>query len=572
MKVSDYVIQFIKELEVKHVFTLPGGGCIHLIDSLGKSDLEPVFMLHEQAAAIAADGYSQYTDNIGVALVTTGPGCTNAITGVAASWADSIPLLVISGQVNTYDMIGNKKLRQSGFQELDTISLVSPITKYAATVKEPGAIDYYLKRAISEATKDRPGPVWLEIPLDVQAAEVGDPRIDFSFPKSPPYIKSRDQLFPLEQEILNRLVEAKKPVVLVGNGLRRRTSSASTLVEQLGHLYQVPIMLTWKAADLLPEGYEWLAGRPGTIAQKRANVMLDEADFVLTVGARLDPGQIGYNLENFAPNALKAAVDIDSAELNKLYNFSLKLKYDASEFIMTLLENKPKINRPLEWKLRLEELENIHLNYPKSNYKYNTYRFFEELSDSLKEEDIIVPGSSGTCSEVLMQTLQVKRGQRVFNSQGLGSMGFGIPAAIGAACASNKRVVCIDGDGSFAMNLQSLEVIRRLKLDIIIYVLNNRGYLTIKNTQKKHFEENYVGCNSKSGLTLPKISKLAHAFGLPCDLVTAPTRQDVLKTLNKKGPRIAEVFLDDTHETKWRVKVKKENGQFIAGGMSDLTE
>ena len=525
IKLSDYVFQFVAGLGIKHIFLLPGGGCMHLVDSLGRcADLEYICCLHEQAAGIAAEAYSQYTNNIGVALVTTGPGGTNIITPVASAWIDSIPLLVISGQVKRCDMIGESRLRQRGNQEIDIVSLVKPITKYAVSVLEPERIKYYLEKAVYLARTGRPGPVWIDIPLDVQAAMIDEKKLlGFTLPLNSSQEKKNIQK--AVEKTIFLLNSSQRPVILAGNGIRlaKALGDFLTLVEYL----KIPVLTTWKAIDFFPEDYEFFFGRPGSVGQRAANFIQQNADFIMVVGARLDLPQVGFNYTNFARCAKKIIVDIDPAELKK-FNIPIDVPVcsDAGEFIRELLRNIDKIrlqdisfwiNRCKEWKRKYPV---VLKEYWKEKKYVNTYVLIEVLSDLLCEDDVLVPGSSGSCSEITMQVFKVKKGQRIFNSPGLGSMGFGIPASIGACLASGgKRTITIVGDGGLQHNIQELETIVRLKLPIKIFVLNNNGYASIRSMQKRHFSGHFVACVPSSGLTFPDLSKI-------CLLYTSQSPRD----------------------------------------------
>ena len=529
IKLSDYVMQFIAGLGVRHVFMLPGGGAMHLNDSLGRNkNLVYICNLHEQACAIAADAYSQYTNNLGVALVTTGPGGTNAITGVAAAWLDSTPVLFLSGQVKRPDMIGDRGVRQVGFQEIDIVSLVRPITKYAVTVMEPSSIRYHLEKAVFLAKHGRPGPVWIDIPLDVQAAMIEENDLQtFEASETPQNIEG-EALADKVSRAIELLNKAERPVILAGNGIRLSNAleEFTRLIDQLG----IPVLTTWKAADFLPEKHPLYAGRPGAVGQRGANFTQQNADWLLIIGARLDLGQTAYTHANFARGAVKIMVDIDAAEIHKMQmKIDVPVVSDAGEFLREFNRQLPKIGKKdrSTWLIKCKEWQ---ARYPVVLPEYwsekgfvNDYVLIDVLSNELSGDDLLIPGSSGACSERTMQAVRVKTGLRVFNSEGLGPMGFGIPAAIGGCIASGKRrTVCIDGDGGFAMNIQELETVRRLDLPIKFFVLNNGGYVSIQTTQKNYFGGNYVASTRSSGLTLPDIMAISKAFDIPSVRINEP--------------------------------------------------
>jgi acetolactate synthase-1/2/3 large subunit len=580
IKVSDYVMDFVSKLNVKYVFLLPGGGCMHLVDSLGRQkDLKYVCCLHEQAAAIAAEAYAQYTNNIGVALVTTGPGGTNAITGVCGAWTDSTPLLVISGQVKRRDMIGESNLRQRGIQELDIISIVKAVTKYAVTVMDPLEIRYHLEKAVYMAKDARPGPAWVDIPLDVQGAQINRDNLRRFEKPSNAYVYDSHRINQQIKEVISLLNNSKRPVILAGNGIRLAGATKDFL--QLIDLLGVPVLTTWKAMDLLPEDHKLFFGRPGSIGQRGANFIQQNSDFILSVGARLDLAQAGFNYKNFAPHAKKAVIDIDEAEIKKLdMDIAVPIYSDTKVFMQELISNLDMVNkkkrqdwisRCRDWKQRYPVLLP---KYYKQKKFVNTYVLIDVLSDLLREDDIVVPGSSGSCSEISMQAFKVKKGQRVFNSPGLGAMGFGLPASIGACLAAGKRrTVSIIGDGGLQHNIQELETLKRLKLPLKIFILNNNGYASIRATQSKHFKGHYVCCDPKSGLTLPDTCKVALAYGIKTTRLTnhKGIRQKLRRALKTKGPFICDVMVDPDLQTAPRLASEvRPDGSIVSRPMEDL--
>jgi acetolactate synthase-1/2/3 large subunit len=569
IKVSDYIIQRL-EKEVKHIFTIPGGGCIHLVDSLGKSNIEVVANLHEQGSGICAEAYSQYTNNLGVALVTTGPGGTNAITPISSAWLDSIPLLILAGQVQKKDMVGDKKIRQLGFQEVNLVKITEGITKYSVTIYDPNQIPFELEKAISLAKSGRPGPVVIEIPLDVQASYIEE--------TSTKYLKDQEvNNFDIDK-IIELINSAKRPIILAGNGVR--LSGGLDKFINFIQLTKIPVLLTWKSLDFLSEDHELFVGRPGGVASRGANFNQQNSDLIICLGARLDHGQIAYQSKYFAHHAKKIIVDIDINEINKHdIEINHKVDVDCKYFIDKLLENIDKISTDTtDW---LYYCKKTYNKYPICLAEYyeqkdfvNNYVFIEELSKALPENSLIVPGSSGACSEVTMQAIKLKNGTRIFNSEGLGSMGFGVPAAIGACIAANKKeTICIDGDGGFVMNMQELELVNRYNLPIKFFILNNDGYGSIKTTQKNHFDGKLVASDPSSGLTLPDISKISNAFNIPhvkildndmlCSLLD--------KILATPGSMIIEVMIDPNHRTAPKASVyKTKEGLFATKPMEDM--
>lgn len=577
MKLSDYVMDAIAAAGVRHIFMLPGGGNMHLVDSLGRQpNLDYVCNLHEQGCAIAADAYGQYTNNLGVAMVTTGPGGTNALTGVAAAWLDSTPTLFLSGQVKRADLSAGTGVRQTGFQEVDLVSMVRPITKFATLVEEPDQIRRVMEEAISTATTGRPGPVWVDIPLDVQAAKI-DPEALAGYEPEPTEVPAD-----LEKDVaasLTILENAKRPIILVGNGVRLADAIGPfrRLVDQLG----VPVLTTWKAADFLPEDHPLYVGRPGSIGQRAANFAQQTSDAILILGARLDAGQTGYNHENFARHARKVMIDIDPNELSKMrFDIDVEIECDAgkviAEFLRQLGEHPRE--RPSDWLAQCAQWRDTYpvvlSAFHERTGAVDLYVLIDRLAQSTNADDIIVPGSSGACSEVVMQAFQVTEGQRILNSQGLGAMGFGIAAAIGACLASGgRRTITVDGDGGFHMNTQELETVRRLDLPIKFFVLNNQGYASIRATQRNHFDGHFVASDESSGLTLPVTAKLAEAFGIPSWIVD--DHDQLEKTIDEAfrhpGPALVEVILDRDQATSPRLTSRQlPDGTMVSSPLEDL--
>jgi len=573
VKLSDYVFDYIKRLGVKDVFMLSGGGCMHLCDSLGRSGIHYICCLHEQGAAIAALAYSQYKNDFGVALVTTGPGSTNALTGVAGAWAESVPLMIISGQVKTADISGKSGVRMLGFQEAPTVDIVKPVTKYSVTVTDPLKIKYHLDKAVYIAKAGRPGPVWIDIPLDVQAARINPAKLE----DYKPVIKPARSLKKEALKVLSMIEKSQRPVMMAGYGIRLSGSVNDflKLVKMLG----IPVLTTWKGADLLTDENEYFFGRPGTAGQRGANFILQNSDLFISLGARLDFGQIGFEHSTFAREAKKIIVDIDSAELKKFkFNIDMPVNTDCGSLIREMLSLKPS---PKECGAWLDYCALVNKKYPvvlpeyrRKKHYISTYALAEEISRNMKVGDILVPGSSGMCGEIPMQVFKFKKGQRSLNSPGIGSMGFGVPSALGACVAGGKkRVVCTNGDGGFQMNIQELETIRRLNLPVKFFVLNNDGYASIKATQRNYFGGFYVGSNRRSGVTLPDTIKIAKAYGLKAFYLdkTSSIKKEIKKIFNTKGPVICEVMIDPMETVSPKVSsAVGADGKMFSKPLEDL--
>ncbi len=554
---------------------------MHLVDSLGReSELQKICCLHEQAAVIAAEAYSQYTNNLGVALVTTGPGATNAITGVAGAWIDSTPLLVISGQVKRSDMIGVSGARQIGVQEVDIASLVQPITKYAVTVTNPSMIKYHLEKALYLATHGRKGPVWIDLPLDVQGSIIDENALPEFV--SNDVISEKLSAGEIEKRAVmavDMLSKAQRPVILAGNGIR--LCNAIEAFNSLIQIIKAPVLLTWKASDFLWEEHELYCGKPGIIGQRGANFTQQNADFLLSIGARLDLCQVGHNYSNFAREAKKVIVDIDKHELNKIKTYvDVSVPADAGVFINALLDAlaKVKTNDYSSWLIQCKEWQRKYPvmldEYRQSKGLVNPYYFFDVLSNLLNENDMIIPESSGISAEITQQAFRLKQGQRILNTPGLGSMGFGLPASFGACLASNgRRTIGVIGDGGLQHNIQEFETIARLRLPLKIFILNNNGYASIRNMQRAHFKGNYVACDSSSGLTLPDTCKVAHAYGLETVRIEEQSNlvSEIADVLDCEGTVICEVMID--HEIPIAPRMSSQalpDGRMVSKPLEDL--
>lgn len=553
---------------------------MHLVDSLGSNkNIEFVGCLHEQAAVVAADGYAQYNGNIGVALVTTGPGGTNAITGIAGAWIDSTPLIVLSGQVKRKDMLTEKGVRQMGIQEVDIVSMVKPVTKYAVTILEPESICYHLEKAVYLSKNGRPGPVWIDIPLDIQAALIDENKLKHFNPSDKIKEQTNNALPKVVEDAIALLNKAERPVILAGRGIRLAHAEEEFL--KIIKALNLPVLATWRAMDLLSEDNPLYFGRPGSIASRSANFIQQNADFILIVGARLDLPQVGHDYANFARNAKKVIVDIDEKEIKKIRTkIDVPIAADAKKFLQEFINNlniiRPKdrsawIKRCKEWK---EQYPVVLEEYLKPKDFVNTYALIETLSGLLTKDDVLVPESSGSAAEMTPQAFKVKKGQRVINSPGLGSMGFGLPQSIGACLASgNKRTVSIVGDGSLQHNIQELETLRRLDLPIKLFVLNNNGYASIRNTHKRFFDGRLVCCDPSSGLTLPDTCRIAVAYGLKVVKISNQKnlKEEVLNVLKMEGPVVCEVMIDPDLQMAPKLSSEaRADGTMVSKPLEDL--
>jgi acetolactate synthase-1/2/3 large subunit len=576
MKLSDYVMDFVVRKGVKHVFVVPGGGAMHLNDSLGaESRLQFVANLHEQASAMAAETYAKATGGLGVALFTTGPGGTNAVTGVAGAWLDSTPCLFLSGQAKRPDLKRDSGVRQMGAQEVDIVSIVGPITKYAVLVLDPREIRFELEKGVHLALSGRPGPVWIDIPLDVQAAQI---EVETLRPYITEAAVTNDRLPEEVARALQLLRTSERPVILLGNGVRLARAQEEFL--SLASELRVPILATWLAVDLLPYDHPLYIGRPGVVAPRGCNFVLQNCDFLLAVGARLDFSISGYALPNLARAARKVIVDVDPAELRKLAKFSdVLINADAGDFLraMRLQIRGDKLPQWSEWwkhcRRWKEAFPVVLTEHRDPTTAVSTYHLAEILSEELHEGDSIVSGSSGAGIEIFQLALRLKRGQRLFHTTALGAMGYGLPAAVGASIARGGReTVCVDGDGGFQLNIQELETVRRLQLPIKFFVLDNGGYSSIRTSQQRWFGRQ-MAADSRSGLTLPNLCEVAKAYGLPTVRIENQRnlRAEVRAVLQHAGPVVCNVVTRfDEARMPSLSSAQRKDGSMISKPLEDL--
>jgi acetolactate synthase-1/2/3 large subunit len=589
MKLSDYVLQFVADLGVKHVFLVTGGGAMHLNASLAQETrLTAVCNSHEQASAICAEGYAKATSGLGVCMVTTGPGGTNAVTGVAGAWLDSTPTLFLSGQVKRpdrmFDAVTGKPLgmRQLGVQEVDIVSIVKPITKYAVTILEPNDIRYHLEKAVYLALNGRPGPVWIDIPLDVQATPIDETQLRgfdaTEFAGDASIFGSSN----IPEEVA-RVIEAfnacERPMLFAGNGIR--LARAEKEFEELRTLLGVPTVATWCAADLVPSDDPTFVGRPGTVAARGANFALQNCDFLLSLGVRLDMAITGYAPHNLAREAHKIVVDIDAAELGKLApHMQQPVCADAKAFLTELLKHKDKLKprgfgpwlaRCADWKTRYPVVTDEHR---KAEGLVSIFNLAEVLGTEVSKEDRLVVGNSGSGIEIYLLAVPTLHSQRLYHTAGLGSMGYAIPMAIAVAIANpGREVIAVDGDGGFMFNIQELETIHRLQLPIKFFVLNNDGYSSIRASQTAYFGEPKLGADDRTGITIPNLSKVGASYGLGTYVIEDQTnlREEVKKVLAMQGPVLCDVnVLPDEVRAPRLSSYQKPDGSFVSKPLEDL--
>jgi acetolactate synthase-1/2/3 large subunit len=576
MRVADYIAQFIAEHEqtAKTVFMVSGGGNMHLIDALGRNmDLTYVCNHHEQACAIAAEGYARVSNKIGVAYVTTGPGGTNAITGVMGAWVDSIPMMIISGQVKFQTTIAFQpelQLRQLGDQEINIVDIVRPITKYAVMIMDKNKVRYHLEKAVYEAKHGRPGPVWIDVPLDIQGAQIEPENLDgFQVPPEPKYDLKIEN-------VVSALKKAKRPVIIAGNGivLSGAVEEFRSLVEKLG----APVLGTFARYDIVKEDDSFYAGRFGTIGHRAGNFTVQNSDLIIAIGARLNMRAVSYNWEYFGREAVKVVVDIDENELQKhTLKADIPVCADAGAFIRGLSAALDDSFDFSDWmqqcRMYRETFPTIIDQRQKVEGRVDSYNFFDVLSDCADPNAIFVFGN-GTACVSSYQSLRLKTGQNIVVNSGCASMGYDIPAAIGAYYAAPERpVICVTGDGSMQMNIQELQTIAHNRLPIKLFVLNNEGYISIRNTQRGFFQGHFVGCGIESGVSCPDTLKIAEAYGLQSarleDQIDLQERLDAL--LAVKGSVVCEVMLDPDEKMEPKLSSEvKPDGRIVSKPLEDM--
>lgn len=576
MKVSNYIADFLYKNGIKDVFTVTGGGAMHLNDSLGHhSELKCTYNHHEQACAIAAEAYARLSNKLACVCVTSGPGGTNAITGVIGGWLDSIPMFVLSGQVKRETTVNatDVPLRQLGDQEYTIIDTVRPMTKYAVMVNNENEIAYHLEKALYIAMEGRRGPVWLDIPLDVQGAVVDtDELLHFS----PDELEDRD--YSIDDEtasvIVDKIKNAKRPVILAGSGIR--FSGSEDIFTELIEKFQIPVVTAWNSNDLVPYDSPYFCGMPGTVGMRSGNFVVQNADLLLVLGSRMNIRMISYNKFDFAKNAYKIIVDIDENELKKpTIAPDMPICADVKFVIEKLLklEYTPSHSEWLKWcRELLSRYPAVEPKYYNNTAEINPYVFVDELFKRLNNNDTICC-SNGSACVVTFQAAKMKQGQRMFTNSGCASMGYGLPAAVGAAVFKDgERIICLEGDGSLMMNIQELQTVFHNNYNMKIFILNNNGYHSIRQTQTNLFNPPLVGVNADNGVSFPSFEKIAYAFDIPYERVASLEDVDKIRAvLDMNGPVICEAFLDysQNFEPKLSSKVL-DDGRIVSPSIDDM--
>ncbi len=582
MRVADYIFEYLAKAGAGHVFVVTGGGAMFLNDGLARcKGLKYVCCHHEQACAMAAEAYARVSGRLGAVSVTTGPGGINALNGVFGAFVDSLPMVVISGQVKRETCLGNydlPALRQLGDQEVDIIRMVRGITKYAVLVKDPQTIQYHLERAVHLAQNGRPGPCWLDVPVDVQSAQIEPHQLRHYNPKEDEIKFDRWDLEKSCRNLIAHLQRAKSPVILAGSGVR--LAGAVDLFDTVTRKLSIPVVPAWTAIDLVANDNPVFCGRASSVGDRAGNFVVQNADLLLVLGSRLNIRQVSYNWHDFARNAYKVQVDIDPAELNKpTLKPNLGVVADLKEFLLELnraidLAGLGPQDHPgwLAWCRKRVARYPVVLDKHRNGEMINPYHFIDSVIRKLTGNDIVACGD-GTACVVAFQVAVVKQGMRVFTNSGDASMGYDLPAAVGAAFAgAGRRVICFAGDGSAQMNIQELQTIVYHKLPIKIFILNNGGYLSMRMTQGGFFKGNFIGESPRSGISFPDYAKVAEAYGIPAMRLEARDFGPQLdKFLAQDGPGLCEVMLDPNQIFEPKLSSKElPDGRIVTAPFEDM--
>lgn len=577
LRVADYIADFVYRQGVKEVFMVTGGGMMFLSDGVFcHPKLKAVFNHHEQAAAMAAASYAKYNNNLGVAMVTTGCGGTNAITGVLGAWQDNVPCMFISGQCKRKETIRNSglALRQFGVQEADIIGLVKPITKYALMVNKPGEIAFHLEKALYLAKSGRQGPVWLDIPLDVQGALINKKELI--------HFRSKDLVFnykdnPTNQEInkfKHYLNSAVRPVIICGQGVR--LSKAIPEFKRFIRKYNIPVVASRLGIDILPSSHPLYIGRIGNKGDRAGNFALQNSDLVISLGSRLSVSSTGHEYNTFAREAKRVVIDIDPLEHKKnTVKIDLFINSDICNFLrslenISLNDTSGWVNKCMGWKKSWPVCLPQHKNDKKG---INLYYFINQLSKKLKNGAVVI-SDAGSAFYATSQGILLKQGQRYITSGGQAEMGYTLPAAIGVCFANNrKETIGITGDGSFQMNLQELQTVVHYKLPVKIFIWNNNGYLSIRSTQSKFFNGRLIGTDESCGISFPSVKRIARAYGIEYYYVRQSNKLGgvISRVLNEKGPVICEVMCQKDQEiVPTVVSIRREDGTMVSKPLEDM--
>ena len=573
MNVSEYIMDRLADEGVDKIFMVSGGGGMFLIEALGNNPrIQHVSNHHEQASVMAAEGYQRATRNLGVALVTTGPAATNTLTGIGCAWNDSIPLMILAGQAKTPTLIGNTGMRQRGTHEVNIVPIVTPITKYAVTIDKKEDARYHFEKALYLAKNGRPGPVFLNIPLDIQSAEINPDELRGFEPEK---IKYNNKL----NDLMKLLQSAKRPIIVAGFGIK--LSKTEEYLIAIAQKYNIPIVTPKNGFDTVWEDFPLLAGRIGINGQRAGNLAVQNADLVLALGARLPLVTVGYETNLFAPDAKKILVDCDKAQLDYCWiNLDLKIESDLREFMPAFEQKLEEENFNYDSEKWVKKIQEYRKKYPTVTQEIvnqkeyvDSYFFFERLSHFMEADDVLVTDQGATFYSITT-AFKVKKGQLAFTNGGFSPMGYGLPASIGCAFAKGvNRVVSVNGDGGLQMNLQELQTIIFNKLNMKVFVFNNDGYLSIKHTQTNFFNGHLVGSDPKSGLSCPDSIKLGKAYGFKTFRIKNHKETDkiIKKAMETNGPVLVEVMIAPMQPYYPKVSSKRlEDGTFRSQPLDNM--
>jgi acetolactate synthase-1/2/3 large subunit len=579
IKVSDLIAEALESLDIRHAFGMIGAGNVHLFESISKRGFTEIICIHhEQAATMAMQTYFRTSGRLAACLLTTGAGASNGITGILSAWADSIPGIVIAGNENSKFTKPENKLRMWGVQGFDSVDMVSKITKYASRVTAAEQAVFEIQKAANIALGERPGPCWIEIPMDIQSAKISrDSALAFNTPKKKEY-RTQELAAQLEQ-IIDSLVKAERPLLWLGNGIR--LAGAEKLIEPLLEKLGIPALVSWAGIDMVDSNHPLVFGRAGVYGQRSANFILQNCDYLLTIGTRLAIPQIGYDISELARAAIIDVVDIDEKEVQK-HNSRIRfgITSDASDFIVDLIKcaGKKSISPKSQW---INQCKEYVIQFPWVDVEHsdrdgfmNSYRFMSLLNKTFKDDQVIVT-DMGTALLCGHQVLKLKTGQRLMTSTGLGEMGYGLPAAMGASFAMDRaEVMCLNCDGGMMLNLQELQTIVHHNLPIKIFIFNNDGYLMIKHTQNALFKKPFVATDKASGVSCPNFSKVGAAFGIPTYQINSWDECDevINKVQSSEGPVICEVFMHPEQLFSPKLSlVAREDGTLVSPPLEDLS-
>ena len=581
IKVSDAIAQYLKQREIRHVFGIIGSANSHIFDSihnLGYTEI--VCVHHEQAATMAMQSYYRITGKITAALVTAGGGSSNAITGVMSAWADSLPGVIISGQENTRFINNMKTMRMWGIQGYDSTEMVRTITKYQARVMDAKQALLELEKSFYIAGEGRPGPVWIDFPMDIQGARLNPSEMTHFTPEEIDSTHAAPNKSQIDQ-VEDLIRSAKRPIFWLGHGIR--LAGATSKLRLLLQNCPLPTLLSWAGLDILEEAHPLNFGQAGVYGMRASNFVLQNADLVIALGNRMAIPMIGYEHGEFARSAKVVQVDIDPLELGKTNDIvDLAIEADAGKFIDALLgrfqTDSLDLSLSQDW---LQVCTGYRIRYPRVGPEHddtdgfmNSYRVIDKLSDYFKDDQIITT-DMGTALLSGHQAIRLRQGQRLMTSTGLGEMGYGLPAAIGASFAQDRgEVICLNCDGGMMMNLQELQTVVHHGLPIKLFIFNNDGYLMIKHTQKNLFDGRYAAVNSSTGVSCPDFEKIAYAFGIPYFRLKTwkDFDSDIERLMNSDGPLICDIFMDPEQYFYPKLSlIMNKDGSIVSPPLEDLS-